>query len=76
MELELGTPMTFLKRSALSFGLGLLGYVIGLFGGIGLVFLLSSNRHDRLAEAAMTGAFIVGPLAGLLFAIVSFIRST
>lgn len=67
--------MTFFKRAALSLGLGLLGYVVGLFGGIGLVYLLSSNQHDRSPEAAMTGAFFVGPLVGLLFAIVSFVRS-
>lgn len=67
--------MTFFERSALSIGSGVLGYVVGLFGGMGLVFLLSNNRHDRMVEAAMTGAFIVGPLAGVLFAIVSFIRS-
>lgn len=67
--------MTFLKRSALSLSLGVLGYVVGLFGGIGLVYLLSSNPHDRSVEAAMTGAFLVGPLVGLLFTIVSFVRS-
>lgn len=67
--------MTFLKRSALSLGLGVLGYVVGLFGGIGLVYLLSNNQHDRSMEAAMTGAFVVGPLIALLFAIVCFVRS-
>lgn len=67
-------PMTILTRSALSLGLGILGYVIGAFGGVGLVYLLSNNQHDRSTEAAMTGAFFVGPLVGLLFAIVSFFR--
>lgn len=68
-------PMTFFKRTVLSLSLGVLGYVVGLFGGIGLVYLLSSNPHDRSLEAAMTGAFFVGPLVGLLFAVVSVIRS-
>lgn len=67
--------MTILTRSALSLGLGILGYVIGSFGGVGLVYLLSNYQHDRSTEAAMTGTFIVGPLVGLLFAIVSFVRS-
>lgn len=67
--------MTFLKRSALSLGLGFLGYLVGLFGGLGLVLLLSNNQHDRSMEAAMTGAFVVGPLTALLFATVSFVRS-
>ena len=67
--------MTFLERSALSLSVGLLGYVVGLFGGIGLVYLLSSNQHDRSMEAAMTGAFVVGPLTALLFAAVSFVRT-
>jgi hypothetical protein len=53
-----------------TFGLSLLaaaiGYVVGLFGGMGLVNLMSSNTHDRSVEAAMTGAFLVGPLAALL----------
>lgn len=66
--------MTFWKRSLLSLGLGLLGYATGLFGGIGLVYLLSSNQHDRSMEAAMTGAFVVGPLTALLFAVVGFCR--
>ncbi len=63
------------KRLLLSFGLGLVGYVVGLFGGLGLVSLLSSNQHDRSMEAAMTGAFVVGPLTGLLFAVVTFVRA-
>ncbi len=67
--------MTFFKRAALSLGLGAVGYAVGLFGGLGLVLLLSSNQHDRSMEAAMTGAFVVGPLTALLFAVVSFVRS-
>ena len=54
---------------------GLLGYAVGAFGGGYLVFLLSSNTHDRSVEAAMTGAFIFGPLAALVGAGVGFWRS-
>jgi hypothetical protein len=47
-------------------GYGLLwavaGYVAGaVIGGV-LVTVLSSNRFDRSMEAAMTGAFVTGPL--------------
>ena len=45
------------------------GYAIGAFGGGSLVSLLSSNGHDRAVEAAMMGAFVLGPsgaVAGLL----------
>ncbi len=38
------------------------GYFIGLFGGIWLVPYLSRNAHDGSVEAAMTGAFLIGPL--------------
>jgi hypothetical protein len=52
------------------FGLALLaaigGYLIGLFAGMLLVNLLSSNTHDSSVEAAMTSAFIIGPLVAVL----------
>jgi hypothetical protein len=67
--------MTFFKRAALSLGLGAMGYAIGLFGGIGLIYLLSSNQHDRSVEAAMFGAFVFGPLMALVFSVVTFIRT-
>ncbi|MGE3646381.1 MAG: hypothetical protein AB7F96_21250 [Beijerinckiaceae bacterium] len=38
------------------------GYLTGAFGGGWLVSVLSSNTHDRAMEAAMTGAFVLGPL--------------
>ena len=34
---------------------------------------VSSNVHDRSMEAAMTGAFVIGPLAGLVAVIVTII---
>ncbi len=47
------------------------GYLIGVGGGILLVNLLSSNTHDKSVEAAMTGAFVTGPVAALLSFIVT-----
>jgi hypothetical protein len=55
-----------MKTFGLSLLAGAIGYVVGLFGGMGLVNLMSSNIHDRSVEAAMTGAFLIGPLVALL----------
>lgn len=55
-----------------TFGLTVLflvvGYVVGVGAGIGLVHLLSDNRHDKSMEAAMTGFFVAGPIVALLSA--------
>ncbi len=40
-------------------------YFLGLFGCLWLLPYLSPNSHDASIEAAMTGAFFVGPLAAL-----------
>ena len=59
------------------FGLSLLaaivGYLVGLFGGMFLVETFSSNAHDRSMEAAMTGAFVIGPVAALVAVLVTII---
>jgi hypothetical protein len=41
-------------------------YFIAAFGGGFLISVLSSNTHDKHVEAAMTGAFVIGPMAALL----------
>lgn len=51
----------------------LCGYVAFSLGGGWLISEFSSNRHDRALEAAMTGAFVLGPIgavAGLIVALV------
>ena len=57
-----------------TFALGVLaalgGYIIGMLGGMFLIEAFSSNRHDRSVEAAMTGAFVVGPLMAVVAVIV------
>jgi Na+/proline symporter len=59
------------------FGLSVLaaiaGYLIGLFGGMFVVETFSSNVHDKSMEAAMTGAFVFGPLMALVAAIATVI---
>lgn len=48
----------------------ILGYVVGLFGTMTAVELVSSNQHDKSLESAMTGAFVGGPLVAVISMIV------
>lgn len=50
-------------------------YLIGAFGGGVLINALSSNQHDRSVEAAMTGAFLTGPLTGIAGLVVGAVRA-
>jgi hypothetical protein len=60
-----------------TFGLAALatigGYLIGLFGGMLAIDAFSSNTHDKSVEAAMTGAFVTGPLMAVVAVIVLLI---
>ena len=51
-------------------GIGLLsgagGYLSGAVAGYLLVWTFSGNVHDRELEAAMTGAYIVGPAVAVV----------
>lgn len=49
---------------------GILGYIVGLFGTMAAIELFSSNQHDKSLEAAMTGAFVGGPLIAMLSVVV------
>ena len=57
-------------------GIGLLcavaGYVIAAFVSYFLIGALSSNMHDRSVEAAMTSAFVFGPLGAVFGFVVGF----
>ena len=57
-----------------TFGLAVLAalgsYLVGLFGGMLLIEVVSSNVHDRSMEGAMTGAFAIVPLTAVLAVIV------
>jgi len=48
----------------------ILGYVVGLFGTMVAIEVFSSNTHDKSMEAAMTGAFVGGPLIAIISVIV------
>ena len=41
-------------------------YALGLFACLWLLPMVSSNTHDSGVEAAMAGAFLAGPLTGLI----------
>lgn len=55
-------------------GYAVLAFAVGAAGGGLLVDVLSSNVHDRSMEAAMTGAFFLGPLAAVVGFVVGFAR--
>ena len=59
-------------------GRAFLGLVTGCgigaaLGAIGIE-LFSSNSHDRSMEAAMTGAFVTGPIGAILGVIAALFR--
>jgi hypothetical protein len=49
------------------------GYLAGGLLGALLVSLFSANMHDRSVEAAMTGAFVTGPLGAFLGLVAGFL---
>ena len=44
----------------------IVAYVVAAVAGYFLLGWLSSNPHDRSVEAAMTAAFVFGPIAAVL----------
>jgi hypothetical protein len=63
------------RKLAIGLASGVAGYVAGAVAGGLLITAASSNTHDVSIEAAMTGAFVTGPLAGILAAVIGFIRT-
>lgn len=60
------------------FGIAMLfamvGYLIAVVASYFLVDLLSSNMHDRSLEAAMTSAFVFGPLGAVVAFVAGLVR--
>lgn len=50
------------------------GYFLGALFGALAVTLTSSNAHDTSVEAAMTGAFVTGPLGAVVALLGAFLR--
>lgn len=63
-----------MRRLAIGLAYAAGGYVGGGVLGYLLVQMVSSNAHDRALEAAMTGAFVVGPLVAIVAGIVGALR--
>jgi hypothetical protein len=55
-----------MRRLVIGLLCGVGGYLVGAFAGYWLITWLSSNAHDRSVEAAMTGAFVCGPIGALI----------
>jgi len=64
-----------LRRVGFGILWGIAGYLCGAFGGGWLVAQSTSNRFDGDVEAAMTGAFVIGPLVGLVAFIIGAVRA-
>lgn len=57
---------------ALLYGIG--GYVIAAVAAYLLIEGLGSNTHDRSMEAAMSSAFVFGPLGAVVAFVVGLVR--
>lgn len=53
----------------------LVGYGIAAVAGYFLVMSLSSNRHDRAVEAAMTAVFFIGPIGALVAGAIAYFKA-
>ncbi|MEO5764010.1 MAG: hypothetical protein ABIR52_01765 [Casimicrobiaceae bacterium] len=63
-----------MKRFALSLLCGICGYVMVAIAGHFLIDGFSANVHDRSLEAAMTSAFVLGPVGAIVAFVVTFVR--
>ena len=63
-----------MKRLGTALLYAIVADVVAALAGYLLVQQLSSNVHDRAVEAAMTGAFVVGPLGAIVGFVVGLVR--
>jgi phosphotransferase system glucose/maltose/N-acetylglucosamine-specific IIC component len=63
-----------MKRFAVGLLCAIASYLIAAFVGYFLIDWLSPNTHDRSVEAAVTSAFVVGPLGAIVGFVLGVIR--
>jgi hypothetical protein len=63
-----------MKRLGIAVIFAIVGYLVAAAASYFLIGLLSSNSHDRSVEAAMTSAFVFGPLGAVVAIVIGFIR--
>ena len=63
-----------MRRFLIGLACGVGGYVLVALISYFLVMQLSSNRHDRSVEAAMTSVFVFGPIGGVVGLIIGLIK--
>ena len=64
-----------MKRIGVAMLFAVVAYVAAAVAGYFLVGLFSGNTHDRSVEAAMTSAFVFGPIGAVVGFVVGFSRS-
>jgi phosphotransferase system glucose/maltose/N-acetylglucosamine-specific IIC component len=62
-----------MKRFGIGFLGAVAGYLVVAFVSYFMIDWLSSNTHDRSVEAAMTSAFVLGPLGAVVGFVVGFV---
>ncbi len=63
-----------MKRFGIALLCGIGGYIVVAVASYFLILELSSNRHDRDVEAAMTSVFFFGPMGAVVAFIVGIVR--
>jgi hypothetical protein len=63
-----------MRRFGIALLYAIVGYLAAAVASYFLVDLFSSNVHDRAVEAAMTSAFVFGPLGAVTAFVVGFVR--
>ena len=63
-----------MKRIGLAFPVAIAGYVLAVVAFYWLAGLLSANVQDAPGEAAMTGAFVWGPLGAVAGFVPGFVH--